>query len=98
MSTFENFNGETKTRKFEGSVLGGIFGAFSGLAVCLWLLSQRHEMVVSYQMLVYLVIFAGATGAFAFAGFLVGIGVPRFNPAPDQGLINRLHYRTWRRR
>lgn len=98
MSTFKNFNGETKTRAPEGSVIGGVIGLLIGFAACLWLFALRPDIAGGLKITIYSVLLIGGTAVFAFAGTLVGVGVPRYKPDPDQGLLNRIHGRLVGRR
>ena len=93
MSIFKNYNGETKTRGAEGGIVGAVIGALIGFGLSIWIFANRPEIALSFKVFAYVFFVIAGAGVFAFAGTLVGNGVPRYNPDPDQGLINRIHHR-----
>ncbi len=102
MATFENYNGETKTRASEGAIIGSIVGMLMGLFFCA-MIYRSYVATGAYMLFLCTLTLIGSIAAFTFAGMLVGIGVPRFNPNPTQGWLNRWRHvmrgnRTYARR
>lgn len=88
MATFENYNGETKTRASEGAVIGSIIGLLMGFLFCT-MIYRSYSSAAVYLLFLFVLTILASMAAFTFAGMLVGIGVPRFNPNPSQGWLNR---------
>lgn len=88
MATFENYNGETKTRASEGAIVGSITGLIMGIFFCV-MIYQSYAASGAYLLFIFMLTIFGSVAAFTFAGILVGIGIPRFNPNPSQGWLNR---------
>lgn len=88
MATFENYNGETRTRASEGAIIGSIVGMLIGLFFCV-MIYRSYMATGAYMLVLFALTLVGSIAAFTFAGMLVGIGVPRFNPNPSQGWLNR---------
>ena len=88
MATFENYNGETKTRAGEGAIIGAITGLIMGVVFCV-MIYRSYMTTGAYLLFLFALTLFGSVASFTFAGMLVGIGVPRFNPNPTQGWLNR---------
>lgn len=90
----ESLGGETRTHIVEGGLIGAGVGILSGALIAV-MVTQGKWPVLNLEglstPLVYLLFIAGAVLCCASAGAVVGVGVPKFNPHPDQGPI-----KSWR--
>lgn len=88
-----SFGGEMLTRVPEGAVTGALIGLIIGVAFFVTISTGTvvipgAELVMNNRTLLFIaVLIAGIVGA--FAGALVGIGIPKHNPTPEQGLVKR---------
>ncbi len=90
--SFKSFNSETKTRISEAAIIGAAIGFLSGGVFC-WALQTGHLSIsginsgpnigISILILFVAVLFG------AFAGALVGEGIPKAKQEPDQGIIKK---------
>ena len=92
--------GETLTWNRVCAVVGAISGLLISVAVLLWLnlnsnvesintLSTPVPLAPDYSLAIYIIpIFGFILGG--FAGILVGNGIPKYNPDPEQGRWARL--------
>ncbi len=84
--------GETRNRVGEGALIGAGIGLIAGVALAFLarhgaLLIPGFENLSLWTALSLFIIIGMA--CFASAGAVVGIGIPKFNPRPDQGLVKR---------
>ena len=90
---FKSFGGETLTRMWEGSLVGAFGGFCVGIIICMMMSSGAlrlpgMEAIHSIAALFTLVIIASTLFG-ASAGASVGIGVPKMNLRPQQGLVKK---------
>ena len=85
--------GEALTYAGTGAIIGGVVGFFLGLG--LWMTLDNETMMTyatnetPHSTLGFFLMLVFATIFFSFAGALVGVGVPKFNPNPEQGPIKK---------
>ncbi len=88
----KSMGGEVKTNMPQGTLIGGFFGLLLG-GMFSFLFSTRTiwipglERIPGVLMVIFVIGFC--TVFFAAAGTLIGIGVPKFNPLPEQGKVKR---------
>lgn len=90
---FKSFGGEALTRLLDGAIAGMFLGFCAGIIFCLMTsagsltlpgLTEMYSLPAQYFLLIVTSSFFGAV-----AGGAVGIGVPRLNPRPSQGLVKK---------
>lgn len=90
---FKSFGGETLTRLWEGAVVGAFFGFCIGIIVCMMMSSGALKLPgiegLSSVPVIFLMVIICSVLFGASAGASVGIGVPKMNLRPQQGLIKK---------
>lgn len=97
----KTLGGEMRTWIPEGAITGAAIGAVLGIIIGFTVeLSFKNSFISVGQAvlasapsgLIFTLILIVSSFSFGFAGALVGIGIPKFNPNPQQGKIK--HWKT----
>ncbi len=86
--------GETLTYTPEGAIIGALIGASLGTILAVLKLRGEFPFITLGTLspfMIYVLFIGGFTLVLAAAGAVVGVGVPKINPHPDQGAV-----KTWR--
>lgn len=88
----KSMGGEVKTNMPQGTLIGGFFGLLLGITLC-FLFSTGTVWIPGLERLpgafMFVFVIGFCTLFFAAAGTLIGIGVPKFNPRPEQGMVKK---------